>query len=100
MGSVKAALIVIGVSMSHDSFKDWPEVCEIGTYLPCIAVSRLLHQKRFLWEHLKNVHPDKAKSIALIMSDDLALSIMETFGADLLIEEQYVPSELRWLLVK
>ncbi len=101
MGSVKVALIVVGVSMSHDSFKDWPQVCEVGTFLPTISVSRLLpDQKRLLWEHLKTFHPDKAKSIALIMSDELALSIIETFGADLVIEEQYVPLELRWLLAR
>lgn len=87
--------------MPLDAFEDWPEVCETRAYSPNISVSALLpDQKRLLWNHLKISYPDIAKSISEVMDDPIALDLMEKFDAELLLEEKYVPDQLRWLIRK
>jgi len=49
---------------------------------------------------LKKSFPEKAKSISQLMDDPIVLDLMEKFGAKLLLEEKYIPSQLRWLIRK
>lgn len=87
--------------MHLDEFKNWPEVCETRSYCPHISISDLLpDQKRLLWQHLNKSFPEKAKSISQLMDDPIVLDLMEKFGAKLLLEEKYIPSQLRWLIRK
>lgn len=87
--------------MHLDEFKNWPEVCETRSYSPNISISALLpDQKRLLWQHLKSSFPDQAQSILQVMDDPMVVDLMDKFGAELLLEEKYVPRELRWLLRK
>lgn len=87
--------------MYLDEFKDWPEACETRSYCPNISISALLpDQKRLLWQHLRNSFPEKAQSISQIMDDPIVLDLIEKFGAELLLEEEYVPNQLRWLIRK
>lgn len=87
--------------MYLDTFKHWPDACEIGSYAPALSIATLLpDQRRLLWRHLKISHPDKAQSISAVMEDAAVLELMEKFGAELLLEEKYVPEQLRWLIRK
>lgn len=82
-----------------DNFKDWPEVCHVGPFIPSLSLSSLLpDQKVTLWRHLKSVHPQKANEIAILMGDSKFQLLISEFTADLMLEEQFVPPELRWLL--
>lgn len=87
--------------MYLNEFKHWPQVCETRSYCPNISISALLpDQKRLLWKHLKESFPEKAQSISQIVDDPIALELINKFGAELLLEEKYVPSQLRWLIRK
>lgn len=84
-----------------EAFRDWPEVCDVSGFTPTISITKLLpDQKQLLWRHLKSSHPDKAQELALIMNDQNVLDIFDCFGAELLLEEKFVPDNLRWLVKK
>jgi hypothetical protein len=84
-----------------EAFRDWPEVCDVSGFTPTISITKLLpDQKQLLWRHLKSFHPDKAQELALIMNDPNVLEILDCFGAELLLEEKFVPDNLRWLVKK
>ena len=87
--------------MRIDSFINWPEVCEIAAYTPRISVTRLLpDQKQQLWQHLKTTHPEKAASFASLMKDPQFLELVAHFDAELLLDEEFVPGNLKWLVEK
>lgn len=87
--------------MHSGALEDWPEACEARSYSPNISISALLpDQKKLLWQHLKISFPEVAKSISELMDDPIVMDMMNEFGAELLLEEKYVPSQLRWLIKK
>lgn len=46
----------------------------------------------------KSSYPDKARELALLMADPNVLELLEYFGAEMLLEEKYVPDALSWLV--
>ncbi len=76
-----------------------PQQFKASSYSPVIIISFLSEEdKESLWKHLKENHPDKAKSLATAMADSFVKLIMDMkngLGALLVVELKYVPEHLK-----
>jgi len=76
-----------------------PQQFKASSYSPVIIVNHLSKEdKESLWEHLKENHPNKAKSLATVMSGSFVKLIMDKengLGALLAIELEYAPEHLK-----
>ncbi len=76
-----------------------PQQFKASIYSPIIIVNHLsTEDKESLWRHLKDNHPDKAKSLATAMADSFVKLLMEKKkgpGALLAIEIEYAPEHLK-----
>ena len=76
-----------------------PHQFRASIYSPVIIVNHLsTEDKESLWQHLKENHPDKAKSLATAMADSFVKLIMDKkngLGALLAIEIEYAPEHLK-----
>lgn len=72
----------------------WAATLEIG-----LDVGDLnLEEKKVLWDHLKNSHPEYASELKSLLSSQPFLSLIANFAAAPVVEEVYVPKSLRWKL--
>lgn len=76
-----------------------PQHFKASSYSPVIIVNQLSKEdKDSLWEHLKDIHPEKAKSLTTAMSDPFVKMIMDKvngLSALLAIEMEYAPDHLK-----
>ena len=76
-----------------------PQQFKASIYSPIIIVNHLsTEDKESLWQHLKENHPNKAKSLATAMADSFVKLIMDKkngLGALLVIEIEYAPEHLK-----
>jgi hypothetical protein len=76
-----------------------PQQFKASIYSPIIIVNHLsTEDKESLWQHLKENYPDKAKSLATVMSDSFVKLIMDKkngLGALLAIKIEYAPEHLK-----
>ena len=76
-----------------------PQQFKVSSYSPVIIINYLsTDDKESLWQHLKENHPDKAKSLATAMADSFVKLIMDKengLGALLVIELKYAPEHLK-----
>ncbi len=76
-----------------------PQQFKASSYSPLIIVNQLSKEdKDSLWEHLKENHPEKAKSLVSAMSDPFVKMIMDKvngLSALLAIEMKYAPNHLK-----
>jgi hypothetical protein len=76
-----------------------PQQFKTSSYSPVIIISHLTEEdKESLWEHLKENHPQKAKSLVKIKTDPFVKLVMDKkngLGALLVIELEYAPDHLR-----
>ena len=80
-----------------------PQQFKTSIYSPIIIVNHLsTEDKESLWQHLKDNHPDKAKSLATAMADSFVKLLMDKkkgLGALLAIEIEYAPEHLKEHLI-
>lgn len=82
-----------------DTLPDWPTPVTGAKVTPSLSIGKLTHdQKRMLWEHLKQYHPNKATEIKCLMEDPNVRILIDTFGGSLLIENHIVPGNLKQLV--
>ena len=76
-----------------------PQQFKASSYSPVIIVNHLsTEDKESLWQYLKENHPNKAKSLAIVISDSFVEMIMDKkngLGALLAIELRYVPDNMK-----
>ena len=76
-----------------------PQQFKVSSYSSVIIINSLsTDDKESLWQHLKENHPDKAKSLATAMADSFVKLIMDKkngLGALLVIEIEYAPENLK-----
>jgi hypothetical protein len=76
-----------------------PQQYKASSYSQFIVVNHLSKEDKELpWEHLKENHPNKARSLATAMSDSFVKLIMDKkngLGALLAIELEYAPENLK-----
>jgi len=76
-----------------------PQQFNASSYSPFIVVNQLSKEdKDSLWVHLKENHPEKAKSLVTAMSDPFVKMIMDKvngLSALMTIEMKYAPDHLK-----
>ncbi len=76
-----------------------PQQFKASIYSPIIIVNHLsTEDKESLWQHLKENHPDKTKSLATAMADPFVKLIMDKkngLGGLLAIGLEYAPEHLK-----
>lgn len=69
-----------------------PEPIKTGTYKPSVNINTLSpDQKREVWEHLKEHHPEIALQVTELMKDQGVKKLMAEFDGGLLVEKKYLP---------
>lgn len=78
-----------------EQFKYWPEPVEVIDSRPSVNLSALPRdQKRKVWNHLTEHHPEMAKLLFDIGSDDALQSLIAETNATLEIDAKFIPGNL------
>ena len=72
------------------------EIVGIGNHAPSVALNRLSDdEKRRLWIHLKQSHPEIAASLTAINTDPTFARLLATFDGEQILALSYFPSDLK-----
>lgn len=74
----------------------WPEPVQVSTPRDEVAITHLTPKDKVcLWQHLKDLHPQEARHIAVSMQDPLVAELLAQFDAAMMLDKNLLPPTLR-----
>lgn len=83
-------------SVNDNALLSWPTVVAVRKLERTVAVGSLSRcDREKLGKHLLEQYPEMARELSVLQSDPMVRALRKAFDASLLLNEHYLPEELR-----